>query len=149
MKRSMLLTLVMLCVLSSTTSAQDITFEVHLDKDTIRTGETIMLEFKLNNAEGVFDAPEIEGLTIVGGPNYSSQFSMINGQTNMATSYSYYLRGEEEGEYFIGPASVKTKDEILETQPVKIVVIHDPNYQKPSPQIIPSTIKKRKKAIRI
>ncbi len=149
MKRSMLITLVMLCVLSFTMVAQDITFEVHLDKDTIRTGETIMLEFKLNNAEGSFDAPEIDGLTIVGGPNYSSHFSMINGQTNMATSYSYYLRGEEEGEYFIGPASVKTQEEVLETEPVKIVVLHDPNYQKPSPQIIPSSIKKRKKGIRI
>ena len=138
-----------LCILTQLTIAQTTTFETILEKDTVKLGETFTLEFKLENGNGEFNPPEISGLKIVGGPNFSSQYSMINGETNSSMSYSYYLQAEKEGEYYIGPASIDVGDEILESEPLKVVVLYDPNYAAPEKRDVKPAKRGRKKSIRI
>lgn len=138
-----------LFLMTSLSFGQTTEFSVQIDKDTVQMGEVFEVQFQLKNAQGSFEAPEMDGFTIVGGPNYASSYSMINGESSMSMSYSYYLKAEDEGEYFIGSATVEAEGSVFETEPLKIVVIYDPDYQKPERKpAIPQTSQK-KKPIRI
>ncbi len=114
-------------VMNLAVAQQDARFIIEVSSDSIPLGHYFEVKFILENAHGsYFEPPTFEGFTVVGGPNQSSSFSMVNGKVSQNMSYSYYLQPQEIGNYFIQPASVKVGDEILETQPKKILVVVNP-----------------------
>ena len=147
------------CILSvfvstATTIAQNGDIKVFASPDTVLIGNDVTVYFELHNAKGSFIAPDIEGLEVVGGPNYSSSFSMINGETSSISTYSYVLRPRSEGSFFIGPASIEAKDQVYSTDPLEIIVLPNPNgirqepqrnYTMPDPWSAPQKVKKKKR----
>jgi uncharacterized protein (DUF58 family) len=115
-------------------------FSVEVSNDSILMGNMVKVAFTLENAQGDnFQAPYFKEFDVVSGPNVSTSFSMINGQTSQTITYTYYLRPREIGNYFIEPASISTEEAVLETQPLEVIVVPNPDglIQEPEPQTDP------------
>lgn len=112
-------------------------FSVEVNKTSILLGNYIQVTFTLKNAGGnKFEAPTFEGFDIVGGPNQSSSFSMMNGVTTQSTSYTYYIKPRDVGNLFVEPAFIDVDGQTLETQPIEIIVLENPDgiIEKPKRQ---------------
>ena len=108
--------------------AQDAQFSVSISTDSLLMDNPLEVTFTLKNTDGKrFEAPQFEGFQIVGGPNQSSSFQMVNGDVSQEISYSYYLQPVDIGTHYIPPASIETKDGFLETQPIEIMVYPNPD----------------------
>ena len=108
--------------------AQDAKFTVKVSADSILIGNYFEVTFSIENGNAEnFEPPSFQGFSVVGGPNQSSSFSMVNGVTTQSKSYSYYVEPQEEGLFFIEPASVEIDGHILETEPVEIKVMPNPD----------------------
>ena len=104
--------------------AQETAFTVTLSADTIGLNNRLEVTFSLKNAQGAhFEPPVFEGFRLVGGPNTSSQFSMINGSVTRTISYTYILEPREPGQYFIQPASIEAEGKVLETELKEVWVL--------------------------
>jgi uncharacterized protein (DUF58 family) len=107
---------------------QEARFDVSVSTDSVLLGHYFEVTFTLENASGdQFSAPDFGGLQIIGGPNTSSSVSIVNGDMSQKMTYTYYLQPSEIGSYFIGPASVETDGQILETTPIEIMVFPNPD----------------------
>ncbi len=103
-------------------------FLVEVSKTSVLLGNYIEVVFTLKNASGNnFEAPTFKGFDIVGGPNQSSSFSMMNGVTTQSMSYSYYLQPKDIGNLFLEPAFINADGKTLETQPIEIIVLENPD----------------------
>lgn len=97
-------------------TAQQAEFTVTLSADTIGLNNRLEVTFTLKNAQGArFEPPTFEGFRLAGGPNTSSQFSMVNGNVTRSISYSFILEPLEPGQFFIQPASIEAEGKVLET----------------------------------
>ncbi len=103
-------------------------FTVEVSSDSILLGNYFKVSFSLESAGGEnFQPPLFESFDIVSGPNYSSSISMINGKVNQSVSYTYYLRPREIGNYYIEPASIAVGEKVLETGPISVIVVPNPD----------------------
>lgn len=118
----------------TTSWSQEQTFTVELSSDSVLLGNYIEVSFVCLNIDGNFSAPSFEGMQIVGGPNQSSSMSSINGNVKKQMTYSYYIEPQELGEYYIAPATIETKSNAWETEPIKVIVKENPEgiIEKPS-----------------
>ena len=109
-------------------------FTTEVSTDTVLIGNYIEVKFVLVNIDGKFEAPSFEGMQVVGGPNHSSSMSSINGDVRKQSSYSYYVEPLTEGEYYIDPVYMETEERTWESEPIKIIVIANPEgiIKKPS-----------------
>ncbi len=89
---------------SATLSAQEASIHVERSVDTVRAGQVFQLRVSIENHQGHYSPPDFSRLKIVGGPNHSSQFSMINGEVKRKITYSYHLIAPEAGVYKLGTA---------------------------------------------
>lgn len=106
--------------------AQDVMFNVYVSSDTILQGNLLKVKFEIKNAQGQFDPPEFDDWNIVGGPNTSTQFNMVNGIVSQSASYEYILRPPSEGVGLIGSATFKDGEHELSTDPIEIFVAPNP-----------------------
>lgn len=126
--KKLLISIVLIGVLAYTSIAQEGQFSVAVSTDSLLMGNALEVTFSLKNVKGEqFEAPTFEGFEIVGGPNQSSSFQMVNGDVTQEMSYTYYLQPLDEGTFFIPPASIKTETGYLETQPLEVVVYPNPD----------------------
>lgn len=107
--------------------AQEIVFKVEVSSDSVLMGNTFEVRFTIENAGGDFKAPDFEGFDVISGPNTSSSFSMVNGNVTQKASYTYRLRPEREGKLYIQPATFKTKNNTLETEPLIVFIYPNPD----------------------
>ena len=108
--------------------AQEPVLTAEVSLDSVLLGNRIELTFKLENTqEGEIIPPDFEGFNLVAGPNYSSMMSMVNGTVSQSKSYTYILEPKDIGNYFIPPVSVSVDNEVLETQPLEIIVLPNPD----------------------
>lgn len=115
-------------LLGWTTNAQDAKFSVTVSSDSILLGNYLQVSFLLENANGSdFSPPTFENFAVVSGPNTSSSMSIINGEVSQSISYTYYLEPSDIGSYYITPASISTEEKVLETEPVEIQVLPNPD----------------------
>ncbi len=92
--------------------------------DTVAPGQTFKISFVLKNGDGDdFQAPEITGLTLVGGPNTSSSFSFMNGVSSQSVTFEYFYQAHESGTISIPPATIQVSNEILKTDWGKIAIV--------------------------
>ena len=130
--------LLLLCFISFFgIEAQEAKFTVSVSTDSILMDNQFQVSFTLENVQGTeFEAPNFGDFEVLTGPNMSSSFSMINGAVTQTISYTYILRPKEVGNYFIEPASIKAGDNYLETAPLEVMVVPNPDgiIQKPQAQ---------------
>lgn len=101
-------------------------FTMQLSTDSILLGNVIQLQYKIEDSNGEFEAPQFENIQIVSGPNLSSSMQIINGQTSSKKQISYILRPTELGSIYIPPAYLLTEEYTLETEPMEIHVYPNP-----------------------
>lgn len=126
---------VILIVTVSSTTAQKGSFFAQVSSDTILAGNAVQVTFVANNVAGKFTAPRFENLQIISGPNTSTSMSMVNGAVNQSASYTYILNTDEIGAFVIPPGYLDTADGALETEPIEIFVVPNPEgiiEQRPS-----------------
>jgi len=117
-------------------SAQDEGFYLKLNSDTILAGNVLEVSFIANNVAGQFEAPDLEGINVISGPNTSSSMSMVYGVVTQHASYSYGIYMEDIGEVIIPPAYLVTKEGTLETEPTSVIILPNPEgvFEQPPSQ---------------
>ena len=113
---------------STTLLGQSPSFTVEVSTDSLLMGNYMEVTFTLKEAAGkAFEAPTFEGFQVVGGPNHSSSFSVVNGDVSQELSYSYYLEPIDIGNYYIEPATIEVEGKVMESSPVEIIVHPNPD----------------------
>ncbi len=91
--------------------------------DTVGVEERFEVKFTLTNKQGEgFDAPEIEGLVLLSGPNTSSSYMFSNGESSRTLSYTYYYTATSEGSVFIPEALIFVDGKMMKTEAGNIIV---------------------------
>ena len=107
--------------------AQEIEFFVELSNDSIMIGNTSQLKFTILNGNGDFQAPSLEGLDVVAGPNVASSFSFVNGQSSQEMSYTYIIQPSELGTFTIPMAALVTDNGTIQTEEIQYMVVANPD----------------------
>lgn len=101
---------------------------VRISNDSILMGNYFEVAFTIENASiKKFEAPDFEGFNIISGPNQSSSMVMNNGTVAQSLTYSYYLEPLDIGNYYIQPAFVDTGEDIIESAPLEVIVLDNPD----------------------
>jgi hypothetical protein len=120
------LSLICLLCLQFQLSAQEVNFKAEISTDSILIGSFLEVRFIIENGAGDFEEPSFDGFEIVSGPNTSSSFNMTNGKVSQKASYTFVITPVKEGLIYIDPASFKTGDKIMETEPLSLMVYPNP-----------------------
>lgn len=123
MKRGIPVVISFFFLLPAMICAQNNHFDASCDKDTIAYYETFELSISIQNLSGQFQAPNFRDFNLVGGPNVSSSYSMINGTVEQSMNYQYYLRARKPGRLSIDPAELLIQDETIKTDSIFIYVL--------------------------
>jgi oxygen tolerance protein BatD len=94
-----------------------------LDRDTIAMGEsvTLTLAFQDANPRGTPNLPAIPNVSVAGVAQ-SSEFTLVNGQTQSKLSFNYTLVPTQPGEITIPAMRIQVNGQDLMTQPLKLRV---------------------------
>ncbi|WP_316815507.1 BatD family protein [Pedobacter nyackensis] len=87
---------------SAISFGQNIKVTATVSSSQVAVGEQFEISFSTNGNPDAFEPPTFAGFQVVGGPNQSSSYSSINGQTTASISVSYVLVALKEGEFTIG-----------------------------------------------
>ncbi len=112
-------------------------FTVEVSSDSVLMNNYFTVTFTLENGEGVnFISPAFEEFEVVSGPNRSMSTSIMNGEVSRRLSYTYYLRPVDAGNYYIEPASIESEEGVLESLPVEVIILPNPDgiIQQPKPR---------------
>lgn len=110
-------------------------FTVTVSTDSILMDNYFEVKFVLENADGQnFEAPDFnEHFNVVSGPNFSTSMSITNGAVSQSMTITYYLEPKDIGSYYILPASVEANEKVLETAPLEVLVVPNPDGIKQTP----------------
>lgn len=120
---------------AASVSAEDFRVEASVDRRAVGRGETLTLTFTVYGADRVSepDLSVIEGFQVVGSSS-SRNISIVNMKMSRSLNLQYTLLAIQEGEYVLGPFTVKAGDETYDTEPIKVAVTAGQG----SPQRLPS-----------
>ncbi len=106
-------------------SAQsNIKFEAISNAKEVLVNNYFEVSFSLKNANGSdFSAPDFGKFIVTSGPNSTKSVQFINGIVSQEMGYSYTLVAEKEGNFTIGPASIKANGKVYKTSPITIKVL--------------------------
>ncbi len=112
-------------------------FSVKLSTDSVLMGNYFQVQFILENGNGTdFQEPDFtQDFNIVSGPGHSNFTTIVNGEVSQKMTISYYLEPKQKGLFYIGPASIRVGDQVLETDPVEVLVVPNPDGIKQSPEM--------------
>ncbi len=121
----------------NTPIVKTINFSAALSYDTAAVDELIQVTYTVNNAKVMedFTPPNFSGLTLVAGPSISMQSSYFNGEQSSSHSYTYHIKANAVGEYWIPSATVETDAGKLMAAGVPLVIVR----QVDRPAVAPST----------
>ncbi len=109
-------------------SQQEAKLTVEISNDSILLGNYVEVKFTIENTSVKnFEAPNFDGFNIVSGPNQSSSMMVSNGKVTQSVAYSYYIEPVEVGNYYIQPAFVDTEEGALESMPLEVFVLDNPD----------------------
>ncbi len=127
MKKTFFFSIVILSValfFNTKAVAQEAKFTVEVSRNEVAVGKRFKVTFTLENANGSnFDLPQMDNFEVVSGPNVSSSFSMMNGETTQSMRYTYYMVAPNIGSFSIPSATIKVGKEKLRTEPIAIRVL--------------------------
>lgn len=108
--------------------AQDVKLSIEMSSDTLLIGNYFELKYEIENASASeFEAPNLNGIGIVNGPNTSTRMSFVNGKMSQSASFTYYIEPQEIGSFTIPPAFLVLEDNTMETPPIDIIVLPNPD----------------------
>lgn len=127
MTRKIFATLIILLTAVTAFAAPEVTFTT-IPPRTVIEGNKFNITFRLKNAEGSgFQAPGIEGCTLLYGPAVSTVYnsSYVNGRMEQSSSVDYSLtyRADKAGTYTIGSAKINVNGKSMTTTPVSFTVL--------------------------
>ncbi|MFZ4520769.1 MAG: BatD family protein [Bacteroidales bacterium] len=100
-------------------------------KQVVAVGETFTLVYTLNAQGSGFRGPNIQGFSMLSGPNTSQSSSVrfVNGSTTMSITYTftYLLQAGKEGTYDIPAASVTANGKQITSNTLTIKVVKNSN----------------------
>lgn len=124
--------LLIIFVIPLITFGQEVQF-VAKAPDIVRVGEQFVLSYTADQKVSDFKYPDMEGFTILSGPNTStsSNFQFINGKQQRSTSitYTFYLRANAAGAYTIKPATITFEKKTYASNAVQVQVVQQNNQQ--------------------
>lgn len=133
MKRTFFSLLFLIGIALNLQAQEGARFTVEVSTDSILFGNYFEVTFTLENAKGgEFSAPDFSEFFVVSGPNQASSMSIMNGKVSQSISYTYYLEPKEVGNFYILPAGINLEDRMLETQPIEVMVVPNPEGIKQS-----------------
>ena len=113
--------------------AQTPSFIAQVSKNRVAVGEVFQVAFTLNGAGSNLVYPNFNDFDIYSGPNQSQSMSMVNGTISQSTTLSLFIAAKKEGKFTIGPASVMSGGQKLETKPIVIEVAKGNAQQQGNP----------------
>ncbi|WP_233901227.1 BatD family protein [Tenacibaculum piscium] len=136
-----ILLLLLCCFITHTINAQDTqknVLKASVSKNKLGVNQRLRLDFSISK-QGAdnFKPPNFKNFKIVGGPSQSVSQSWINGKRSFNKTYTYIIQPKKEGEFNIPAASIEIDGEIIQSKPIKIIVLkasaipknpNDPNY---------------------
>ena len=132
MKKFLFIILLLIGVIHEGLS-QEVRFFASTDAEQVIEGGYFNVIFTLENARGSsFRAPSFLPFTVEGGPNQSSQMTIINGKTSQKMSFGYTLSISTAGEYEIGSATVNVNNKTYRTEPITVTVVKSTNKTSPT-----------------
>ncbi len=126
--------LVSLFLFPAVSSAQEVSFEAYIDRESVSAGETFQVKLELINAQAQ-TAPDLSVLPAelsVLGQQQQANITVLNGVQVQNLSWVLDMTCDKEGTYKIPSIPIKTNMGDLSTRPFKIFV-------KPSSQISANT----------
>jgi len=112
--------------------ADDIKFEVSVDRDKVSLGQSVKLNFSFYGVQSIPapEAPQIESFqTRYLGP--STRVSIINGKASTSITHIYTLLPFKTGAFTIGPFTVNYKGDVYTSKPIKLEVVEGPVEELP------------------
>ena len=103
--------------------AQNSTFYSQVSKTRVAVGEVFQVAFTLEGQGSNLTYPNFKDFEIYSGPNQSQSMSMVNGTFSQSTTLSLFLAAKKEGKFTIGPATVMSGNQKLETKSIVIEVV--------------------------
>lgn len=105
-------------------SAQDVKFYAETESRQVAADAYFEVYFKVDNGIGQnLQPPSFSGFNVLGGPSFSSQTSIINGDATRSTTFTYVLEPRSTGRFTIGPATVTVGGRKYTSEPVIIEVV--------------------------
>ena len=123
MKRIFIILIVIILLSAGSAVAQEKGLEARLERSQASIGNPVYLNVTFYGAKGVPrpDFPLVAGLHVkYVGP--STKVSIVNGKISQSITHNYLLISSREGDYTIGPFSVKYDGEIYRADAVTFVV---------------------------
>lgn len=109
--------------------AQDIGARAFLSVPQVGVGRQFVLNVEVSGTQQL-DAdpvlPDMEDFASFLSAGTSTSIQIVNGRTSMAITYQYRFQALTEGTFEIGPVSVTVGDEVVQTEPVTLVVSDAP-----------------------
>lgn len=109
--------------------AQDIGARAFLSAPQVGVGRQFVLNVEVSGTQQL-DAdpvlPDMEDFASFLSAGTSTSIRIVNGRTSMAITYQYRFQALTEGTFEIGPVSVTVGDEVVQTEPVTLVVSDAP-----------------------
>lgn len=102
--------------------AQNVKVTATVSSTQVATGEQFEITFSTSGNPEAFDPPAFNGFQVVGGPNQSSSYSSINGQTTASISVGYVLIGVKEGSFTIDPATMVIEGKRYKSNAIRMKV---------------------------
>ena len=117
--------LILILIGIKTASAQNsVSLQSRIDKEKVALNDYIEISFDVQNAQpDAFNPPRFNDFEIAGGPNQSSEMSVINGVVSRNVTYSYYLSPKKIGIFTIPAATMTYRGKQFQSQPVTVEVV--------------------------
>lgn len=106
-------------------AAAAVTCRAEVSRSTVARGEDVVLIVTAQGDIGwspAFQLPDLPGVRVYGGGTNQSM-TVVNGQTQVSVSRTYYLRVENEGDFTIGPVRITTAAGACQTAPIPVKVV--------------------------
>lgn len=110
----------------STVTAQDVTLTASVDKNPVGVNEQFTYEVQVSGASQNLpdvDLPDLENFAILGGPNVSSSFQIVNFKMSASKTYSVVLMPRKVGTFVIAPATAKYKGKTISSNSIRLQVV--------------------------
>lgn len=102
---------------------QDVRFYAETNSRSVPVDGYFEVHFKVDNAASdKIVPPDFQGFTVLGGPSYSSQTSIINGSVTRSSSVTYVLQPKSIGIVQIGQATATINGKKYTSQAISIEV---------------------------
>ncbi len=110
---------------------------IELDRTSVTTDETLALTIGIDVAAGQASEPQLpvlDGLDILGRSS-GTQIQMINGNTQMRSTYQYTLRPTKTGTLIIEPINITVNGQIYTSEAINIQVTQGTGQVQPAPNV--------------